>query len=152
MGSVDGASRERIAVAPGDFTVSVAQSEDRAHNLVDGDADTRWFGDQDGGTWIAATLSSASDLAGLELQMATRSLLDYPRELRIESTDAAGVTRTLYEATPYPEFIAGLVKSAAYPAITILLPPNATKQLRIRETGKVPRWWSVHELRLWKRR
>lgn len=83
--------------------------------------------------------------------MAARSRTDYPRELRIESTDADGATRTLYDATPYGEFVVGFVRSAAYPRLTIVLPPNATRLLRIRETGSAPQWWSVHELRLWRR-
>lgn len=141
-----------VPLGRGDFAVSVAQAGDRAANLVDGDPDTRWFGDQDGGSWILATLPRALDLAAVELQMAERSRMDYPRELRIESTDDSGLTRTLYEATPYPEFIAGFVRSAAYPRLSIMLPPNSTRQLRILETGLAPRrWWSVHELRLWRR-
>jgi hypothetical protein len=131
--------------------VSVAQLEERAANLVDGDADTRWFGDQDGGTWIAADLAQPTDVAAVTLVMAGRSLMDYPRELRIESTDAAGTTRVLYDASPYPEFAAAVVRNADYPEIIIPLPPNRSRALRIRETGSAPRWWSVHEVRLSKR-
>jgi hypothetical protein len=140
-----------VVVAPVTFDVSVAQADDRAGNLVDGDPDTRWFGDQDGGSWIAAEFSGAIDVAGIALQMAERSRMDYPRGLRIESRDDGGVTRTLYDATPYPEFIVAFVRNAAYPSLTLALPPNSTRELRIRETGSAPGWWSVHELRVWKR-
>ena len=63
-----------------------------------------------------------------------------------------GVTRTLYHATPYPEFITGFVADPHYPRIGIALPPNRSSSLTIRELG-VPagRWWSVHELQLWQR-
>ena len=83
--------------------------------------------------------------------MATRSLMDYPRELRIESTDTAGVTRTLYEASPYPEFLTGFLRNPDYPIIAIALPPNETRTLRIRETAVAQRWWSIHELALFGR-
>jgi hypothetical protein len=133
------------------FTVTVAQAEDRAAKLVDGDRDTRWFGDQDGNIWIAAQFPSAHDIARVELTMATRSLMDYPRELRIESTDAAGTTRTLYEASPYPEFLTGFLRNPDYPVIAIALPRNETRTLRIRETAVARRWWSVYELALFGR-
>jgi hypothetical protein len=138
-------------IDPRSFTVSVSQAEDRAANLVDGDLDTRWFGDQDGGGWIAAAFRAPEDVARVELRMAARSLLDYPRRLRVESTDESGATRTLYEAVPYAELLTGVVQNGAYPSITIALPPNQSRTLRIRETAAARRWWSVHELALWRR-
>jgi hypothetical protein len=78
--------------------------------------------------------------------------MDYPRELQIDAADPNGRARTLYRASPYPEFIAAFLRSRWYPGITIDLPPNETAVLTVREVASHPNWWSVHELRLWRRR
>ena len=136
-----------------DMKLSAAQSDDRVPLLVDGDRDTRWFGDQDGDSWIEAAFPREYDVATVELQLAERSLIDYPRELRIDSTDAAGAIRTLYHDAPYPEFAAAFIHDPKYPRLLLHLPRNASMTLTIRASANVPRrWWSVHELRLWQRR
>jgi hypothetical protein len=136
-----------------DMTLSVSDAADRAPHLVDRDADTRWFGRQDGTSWIAIDLARPRGIARVVLQLAERSIADYPRELTIEATDARGVTRTLYHATPYAEFISAFVREPNYPRMAISLPPNETAKLTIRETGDAAgRWWSVHEIELWQRR
>jgi hypothetical protein len=40
--------------------------------------------------------------------------VDIPRQLQIDSIDANGSARTLYQATPYPEFIGGFLRNPAY--------------------------------------
>ena len=145
-------SRSSVPIPPDAFRLSVSEARERLQYLVDGDRDTRWIGGQEGASWIAARFGRPSDIARVELQLATRSLDDLPRELQIDATDQQGRSRTLYRATPYPEFIVGFVRDPQYPTIAISLPPNQTVTLSIRETGvSLGRWWSVHELRLWRR-
>ena len=87
----------------------------------------------------------------MELLLAERSIGDYPRALRIEGEDAAGGTHLLYEASPYPEFGAALVRDGRYPNLIIPIPHNRdTVALWIRQTVPSSASWSVHELRLWR--
>jgi hypothetical protein len=142
-----------VRVESAAMTVSTSDAGDRAKNLLDGDVDTRWFGRQDGTSWIEVDLARPCDVARVELTLAERSIADYPRELQVEATDGHGVTRTLYDAVPYAEFITAFVRDPRYPRMTIALPSNQTTALTIRETGQAAgRWWSVHEVELWQRR
>jgi hypothetical protein len=135
------------------FTVTVNQNADRAPSLTDGDRDTRWFAEQDGETAIDVSFGQPTNVATVELTGAERSITDYPRELRIDVADQDGVTRTLYSASPYPELITAFVRDGFYPRMTFSLADNRAVRLRIRQTASLPsrRWWSIHELRLWKR-
>ncbi len=135
-----------------ELSVSVSEAEDRVAYLTDGNRDTRWIGGQRGTSWIAATLARPANIARVDMRLAERSLSDHPRELEVDAVDAGGATRVLYRATPYSEFVAAFVRDPSYPRITIALPDNQTATLVIRETGQAAgRWWSVHELQLWRR-
>jgi hypothetical protein len=140
-------------IAPRDIAVTVSESASRAQNLFDGDPDSRWIagiGGQDGSSWIRLGLARPADIARVELQIAERSILDYPRLLLIESEDSAGARHTLYQGPPYPELGAALVANGQYPNLTFALPRNDTIALWIRQTAPSTMSWSVHELRLWR--
>ena len=145
------AVRPLTRILPGEFRVETSQQTERAAFLVDGDNDTRWIGMQDGSSTITARFSEPRDVARVELQLAERSLMDYPRELQIDGEDPAGRVRTLYRATPFAEFFAGFLRDRSYPSLRIDLPPNDTVVLRVRDAAIYDSWWSVHELRLWRR-
>jgi hypothetical protein len=137
------------AVGSREFTLSASEDLQRVGYLVDGDPDSRWIGRQEGSSWLAVRFSQPHDVAELQLQMAARSVNDFPRELQIEATDDEGRSRTLYKWSPYPEFIVGFLRSDAYPRIDVQLPPNRSTSLTIREVATYPGgWWSVHELAL----
>jgi hypothetical protein len=138
-------------IPPAAFRVETSQQAGRAGLLVDGDNDTRWIGVQDGSAMIAARFREPRDIGRIELQLAERSLLDYPRDLQIDAEDTEGHVRTLYRATPVPEFVAGFLRDRSYPTLQIDLPRNDTVTLRIRDVASYDAWWSVHELRLWRR-
>jgi hypothetical protein len=133
------------------FHVDVSEQHGRAALLVDGDNDSRWIGQQDGSSVITARFDRPHDVARVELQLAQRSLMDFPRELEIDAEDPSGRARSLYRASPYPEFLAGFLRDRLYPSIRIDLPANDTIVLRVRELAVYDTWWSVHELRLWSR-
>jgi hypothetical protein len=135
-----------------ELSVSVSEAEDRVAYLTDGDLDTRWIGGQQGTSWIAASLARPANVARIDMRLAERSLSDHPRELEVDAVDARGATRVLYRATPYSEFVAAFVREPSYPQVAIALPDNEIASLVIRETGQAAgRWWSVHELQLWRR-
>jgi hypothetical protein len=138
-------------IAADAFHVEVSAQPERAPLLVDGDNDSRWIGVQNGASAITARFDRPYDVARVELQLAQRSLMDFPRELQIEAEDNAGGVRTLYRSSPYPEFLAGFLRDRLYPSIWIDLPVNAATVLRVRDVAVYDTWWSVHELRLWRR-
>jgi len=146
-----GAREPAVPIPRGEFSVSVSQQTERAAFLVDDDNDSRWMGSQDGSSWIAARFSQPRDIARIELQLAARSLMDYPRELQVDTEDRQGHVRTLYRSSPYPEYLAGFLRDRVYPALWIELPHNDTTVLWVREVATQYNWWSVHELRLWRR-
>jgi len=140
------------SIPAGEFRVETSQQPERAAFLVDGDNDTRWIGTQDGSSTITARFDRPRDVARIELQLAERSLMDYPRDLQIDAEDQAGRVRTLYRATPFTEFFAGFLRDRSYPTLRLDLPPNDTAILRLRDVAIYDSWWSVYELRLWRRR
>jgi hypothetical protein len=146
-----GAREPAVPIPRGEFSVSVSQQTERAAFLVDDDNDSRWMGTQDGSSWIAARFSQPHDVGRIELQLAARSLMDYPRELQVDTEDRQGHVRTLYRSSPYPEYLAGFLRDRVYPALWIDLPHNDTTVLWVREVATQYNWWSVHELRLWRR-
>lgn len=133
--------------------VDVSVSHSRAAYLVDGDLETRWLsgGPQNGEEWIAIRLPQPTDVARVELVTAGRSLYDYPRHLVIDGTDAAGASRPLFEGSVVSQLMQALAIDEQFPHVMIDLPPNRSVVLRLRQTAQGDRWWSIHELMLWKR-
>lgn len=141
-------------IPPGELTALASEAADRIPNLFDGDRDTRWIagiGGQDGSSWLRVALAHPADVGRVELQIAERSIMDYPRALRIEGEDAGGTRRILYEDSPYPELAAALLDNPRYPVLRVRLPRNQTVRLWIRQTAVTRRAWSIHELRLFRR-
>ena len=73
--------------------------------------------------------------------MAERSIVDYPRALRIDAEEASGM-RTLYDDSPYPELATALLENARFPTLRLHLPLNRTFRLWIRQTAAIRRAWS----------
>jgi hypothetical protein len=142
-----------VRLDPRELTASVSESPGRVENLFDGDRDTRWIaglGGQDGSSWVRVQLARPTDIARVSLQIAERSMTDYPRVLRIESADAAGRSRVLYDDAPYTELGKAVVENGQYPDLVIALPHNETAALTIRQSAPSRTSWSIHELRLWR--
>jgi hypothetical protein len=116
--------------------------------------DTRWLTGrpQRGDEWIALQFDRPRDIVRIELQTASRSFGDYPRELVIEATADDGTTTVLPQGSMLVPFGRALAKGGPLPAIVITMPSNRTRTLTIRQVGRVQRWfWSVHELGVWER-
>ena len=140
-----------VPIDPRELTVSASEAADRIGNLFDGDPDTRWIaglGGQNGSSWVRVQLAHRADVARLSLQIAERSMTDYPRMLRVESEGPDGRIRTLYDGSPFPELGSAIVRDGRYPNLTVELPHNDTVALRIRQTAPGRASWSIHELRL----
>jgi len=137
-----------------DFRADASDAVDRLSLAFDGDPDTRWLTgrQQNGDEWIALHFERPRDISRIELQTASRSFGDYPRELTVESSTDAGARSVLYQGSMLVPFGRALAQGGPYPALVIDLPSNRTRTLTIRQTGRTRRWfWSVHELSVWER-
>ncbi len=146
--AVERPNRENVEIDRKTLTADASQQRSRAEYLIDGDVDTRWLsgGPQAGDEWIEVDLPSATDVARIDLVSAARSVYDYPHHLVVESDG-----RAVFDGSIVSSLIEALAVDERYPTVTIRLPPNATSRLRLRQTAEANRWWSVHEIRLWRR-
>jgi hypothetical protein len=139
-------------VDPHSFTATASQGADRLPLAFDGDPETRWLtgSRQTGHEWIEIRLGRQTDVARLRIETSPRGLVDYPRHLAIESTDAHGASRVLLDASILTPLIESLAADERRAPIDLDFPPNQTVTLRIRQTGQTRLWfWGVHELSVW---
>jgi hypothetical protein len=140
-------------ILPSAIHAHASHSPDRLPFLFDGDLDGRWLSGapQSGDEWISLRFDRARDVAAIRLRIAERSYGDYPREIAIDSIDDGGST-TLFRGSVLPALARGLLADGKYPAITLFLTPNRSRELRLRQLGKAGRFfWSIHELEVWER-
>lgn len=141
-------------LGPAEFHADASDATDRLPLAFDGDGDTRWLTGrpQNGDEWITVQFDRPRDVSRIELQTASRSFGDYPRELLVESTREDGARSVLYQARMLVPYGRALAQGGPQPAIVVSLPSNRTRTLTIRQTGRTRRWfWSVHELAVWER-
>ena len=129
-----------------------SQQRSRLEFLVDGDLDTRWVsgGPQNGGEWLELRFDHPIDVARIALVTGGRSQLDYPRHLVIESTNEER-SMPLFDGSIVAKLVEAVALNERYPEVDVDLPPNQSAAIRLRQTAESDRWWSVHELRVWKR-
>jgi hypothetical protein len=135
------------------FTLSASHNADRLPTLVDGDPGTRWFnGDrQTGGEFIEIHLAHPTDVSRLQLVTTPRSLMDYPRRLKVIASNSDGGRQSLFDGEIVDPLIRALATQEQQIPVDILLPSNSAVTLRIEQTGTRRNWWSIHELRIWSR-
>ena len=136
------------------FTARSSHANRQLVRAFDEDLDTRWLsGQQQTGTeWIEIRFDRVRNLGRVRLDMADRSLGDYPRGLLIESSENGQSFRTLYQGGVLPQLLWALVQNDDRIPIDIILPDNDTSVLRIQQTDQTSPWyWSIHELSLWER-
>ena len=134
------------------FQARASHVGDRLGEALDGDPDTRWVSGsrQTGDEWIELRFDRARDIRRLRLDMADRSFSDYPRGVSIESVGEAEQVESLYAGSVLPHLLQGLVRDSKRMPIEVVLPPNQTRVLRIRQTGQTrSAFWSIHELSVW---
>jgi hypothetical protein len=139
-------------ILPSAMHAEASHSPDRLPFLFDGDPDSRWLSGppQSGDEWISLRFDRTRNVAAIRLQIAERSYGDYPRELAIDSIDDRSTT--LFRGSVLPALALGLLADGRYPVITLPLPPNRSRELRLRQLGKAGRFfWSIHELEVWER-
>jgi hypothetical protein len=142
-----------VRIDPGAFTAAASHMPDRLPLLVDGDIETGWITgtQQAGAEWLELRLRKPRDVSRVRIEMSPRALVDYPRRLVLESVDARGTSRVLFNGTVLQRLIESLTIDDRRARIDIDLAPNTTAILRLRQTGETRWFWSVHELSLWER-
>lgn len=138
----------QLSLAGCDTTAS--HNQDSAYRAVDGNVGTRWLTGvpQRGGEWLEIRCRDTRVLTSLELLVDGRSYTGYPRRLAIDvSTD--GVTfQPVWEGGVLAELAVSVAGSDRPGTIHLDLPAAAFRAVRLRQTGKTPRfwYWSVDEL------
>lgn len=140
-------------IAPPMFTLAASHQPERLRLAIDGDIDTRWLSGepQQGREWIELRFAQVTDVGRVRLENEPRSVFDYPRHLVVESLDADGRSRVLFDGGIADRLIVATVADDQRAPVAIDLPPNRTTVLRLRQTGQARPWWSVHELAVWRR-
>jgi hypothetical protein len=142
-----------VRIDPGAFTATASHMPDWLPLLSDGDIETRWItGTPQGvGEWLELRLKEPRDVRRIRIETPPRGLVDYPRRLVVESVDARGRARVLFNGTVLQRLIESLALDDRRAPIDIDLPTNMTAILRLRQTGETRWFWSVYELSLWER-
>ena len=148
------AAADLTIMDPRAFEMRGSHEERRLPMLFDGDLDTRWMTStrQAGTEWIEIRLSRPADVGRLGLVGAARTLLDYPRHLRIDAAGPEGASRVLFDDSIVDRYVEAVAIDDRRPAIKVDLPGNRTTTLRIAQTGRGIGWWSIHELKIWERK
>ena len=142
-------------IDPAAFTVTASHAADRIPLMFDGDIETRWLTGtrQTGAEWLEIELREPTDIGRIRFETSPRGLVDYPRHLVVESIEGSGPPRRLFDGSILARLITSLVIDEGRAPVDIVLPPNRTTTLRLRQMGETHRWfWSVHELSVWTRR
>lgn len=140
------------AVSQSFFTATASHANADLDLAFDDNLETLWQSgrQQDGTEWIEMQFDRQRNLGLVQFDMgADVSVSDFPRRVRIESSDDGQEFRELYEGDVLTEFFRGLVEDADRTPIAIILPDNDTVTLRIRQTGQSSQWWSISELSVW---
>jgi hypothetical protein len=120
----------------------------------DGDAATRWSSGaaQRGREWIELTFEAPRDLSCVRLEANRFTEADYPRGLVVASSADGVRFETLFSGGVADRLAISIVTEPRQPGIAIVLPPNATRVLRLSTIGGTRAlYWSVSELRVWTR-
>jgi hypothetical protein len=105
---------------------------------------------QSGSEWIDVVFDAPRDIARVRILTSDRSLGDYPRELIVEV--GAGATASVFRGTVVQALARGLIQDPLHGPIDILLPPNRSSHLRLRQAGTTRVWfWAVDELMFYER-
>jgi hypothetical protein len=135
--------------------VTASAMPDRVRFVLDGTLDTKWTtgAPQGGAEWLRIAFDREVDLGRVVVETGRVGLGDYPRRLAVESETADGGRAPLYAGSFLPPLMRGLASGRAGAPAIVDLPPNLTRALWIRQTGRSERrHWGVHELQVYERR
>ncbi len=120
--------------------------------MLDGDPATRWLTGraQNGTERIDIAMPSPVLVSGVRLQIAGRSLNDYPRALSVSVSSDGQHFVEVFAGSVFPALGAALRLDPVSPAIDVRWAPTSAQFVRVQQSGRTNRrwFWSVHELRL----
>ncbi len=139
-------SSEILAMAPipdkemRSWTFTASHRGGGCKSACDGNPGSRWDTgtEQRPGMWFAFDMGRQRELRSLVLDC-TGSSMDYPREWSVEvSADGENWSAPIARGT------------GTEPVTEIVLPPTATRHLRISQHGRAPgKFWSIHRLEVY---
>lgn len=143
-------------VPTGAFEVASSHGAERLPLAFDGEPGTRWLSGraQTGDEWIELKFDRPRPVARLRFEVSSGSMADYARRLRVEgSRDGVAFDQLLFEDALLPYLLVGVARPARAVFIDVDLPPNESRAIRLRQTGRTRTWfWSIDELTVWERR
>jgi len=139
---------------PKGFEVRASHLPSRLPLMFDGNLDTRWMtGERQAGIeWVEVRLARPAHVRRIEIVGGSRTVLDYPQNLRIDATDPTGVPQSLFDGGVVDQYVESVAFNDLHPSIALDLPRNQTVVLRIQQTGRGASWWSIHELKIWEQK
>jgi hypothetical protein len=144
----------RRPILRGTLRASASDRPDRLSLAFDGRDDTRWFSGaaQTGTEWILIEFDRRRDVAEVRFMLTPDGFADYPRRLVVESLAGKGGGRVLYDGDVLTQFLRGLLADERRPWVDVVLPPNDSLALRLRQTGRTRSWyWAAQEIELLER-
>jgi hypothetical protein len=139
-------------VPPDEFRATASRLAEDVRLAFDGRLDTRWTtgAPQAGGEWFELTFSRDTDIARLVLRSDRAGHAERPSRLVVEGVDASGAARVLFDGSLVPSLVRAFAGLTDGPRLD--LPPNQSRTLRLRQTGRRGRLsWSIQELELYAR-
>ena len=140
--------------SPSRLGITTSHNPERLESASDADFRSRWLSGrpQSGDEWVRIQLDQPTDVAHVRLWMGPLSFHDYPRQLTIESSSNGQTFRELYRGRGFPRLLLGVLEGQPFAPMDFALPRNASRVIRLRQTGRDETfYWSIHELQLWER-
>ena len=134
--------------------ITATHAPERLEAALDSDPHSRWLSGrpQSGEEWVQIQLEQPTDVAHVRLWMGPVSFHDYPRNLVIEGSSDGQVFRELYRGRGFPRLLLGVFGGEPFAPMDFALPQNASRVIRLRQTGRDPFfYWSIHEMEIWRR-
>ena len=145
---------ERPPISRAGLSATTSHNPGELVYAFDGDLGTRWLSNrpQAGNEEIIIYLEQPTDVSHLRVTADRPSHGDYPRHLVIDSTVDGRTWKTLYSGGSFERLLLGAVPVDRFSFMDFPLPPNTSRLIRLRQTGRTPTfYWSFHELELWER-
>ena len=118
-------------------------------NAIDGDLETRWVcGVQNADQQITVDLGTVAQ-TGAVVHALGSSGDSFPRHLVIETSPDLAAWETAWEGSPAAAVLDEALAAPTRAAVVIPFPPRPARYVRLRQTGRHERYWSIAELEVW---
>lgn len=136
------------------LSLSASENTDRISLAIDGDLNSRWVSQSQGGAeWVAIDFDRPRNLARIDFVTHPRSDIHYPRLLEIVAMGrtGGGAETLLFHGSLLPHLGRGWKVSPDRPVVSLDLPFHTTARVLIRQRGRANSWWVIDDMTLWER-